>query len=393
MKIGILNPYHFPEGLAATTRIISYSKALLLQDVKCEIFSFAWKIDTDLSGGEGIVEGIPFKYGHVTPPTRNKLYKVIIDKRKNFTGTIKNIEESHKKERFDFIILSFDAVPLFKYFCPKLKRMGIKMIFIADEFPEPIRHLKEKVPEKDIAAYSKILNDIYGRIFMTESIRNFYDEINYSKNTLIFNSIVDVHRFDGLKKEKVCQPYLCYMGNLQLAKDNVDNIIRAFKILSPKFPNLILRLYGCPNPADLKIIEDLIAELNLNDKVKIMGRINYKEVPRVLYNAEILVTSQPQTKRAQGGFPTKMAEYMMTGNPTILTDVGEIHKYIKDGENAFMVEPCNPQKYAEKLEFILNNPQFSSRVAKEGKKYIINNFSVESAGKLLKSFFQSLTSN
>lgn len=66
-----------------------------------------------------------------------------------------------------------------------------------------------------------------------------------------------------------------------------------------------------------------------------------------------MLTSQPVTKRAAGGFPTKLAEYMLSHTPAIVTNVGEIHNYVKDGEHVYMVPPCNPIKYAEKLNTFL----------------------------------------
>ena len=87
---------------------------------------------------------------------------------------------------------------------------------------------------------------------------------------------------------------------MMLAKDNVDNIIRAFKRVCDDFSDVDLYLYGTPNDKDKSIVEGVIAELGLGNRVFIKGRIDYNLVPQTLANAEILVTSQPVTKRAAG---------------------------------------------------------------------------------------------
>ena len=43
-----------------------------------------------------------------------------------------------------------------------------------------------------------------------------------------------------------------------LAKDNVDNIIRAFDQIKDKYPNMDLFLYGTPNDKDAKVVKELI---------------------------------------------------------------------------------------------------------------------------------------
>ena len=107
------------------------------------------------------------------------------------------------------------------------------------------------------------------------------------------------------------------MGNMMLAKDNVDNIIRAFKRVCDDFSDVDLYLYGTPNDKDKSVVEGVIAELGLGNRVFIKGRIDYNLVPQTLANAEILVTSQPVTKRAAGGFPNEIGrihDESYTGN-------------------------------------------------------------------------------
>ena len=71
---------------------------------------------------------------------------------------------------------------------------------------------------------------------------------------------------------------------------------------------------------------------------------------------------------------------MMTGVPALLTDVGEIADYVKDGINGYLVTPENPQRYAERLSYILDNYLEAIKVAEKAKYYVINNFSMTAAG-------------
>ena len=127
----------------------------------------------------------------------------------------------------------------------------------------------------------------------------------------------------------------------------------------------------------------------MQDRVFIKGRIDYSEVPQTLVNATVLVTSQPNTMRAEGGFPTKMGEYMMTHVPMLVTDVGEIHEYVQDGVNTYMAPPEDPQAYAWKLKYILSHLDEAKQVAERAYNFARKNFAARKATQDMLYFLMS----
>ena len=134
----------------------------------------------------------------------------------------------------------------------------------------------------------------------------------------------------------------------------------------------------------------MINNLSLNNRVLFKGKVPFNEVPTILSHAYILVTSQPNTVRASGGFPTKLGEYLSAGVPVILTDVGENTKEIKDNIHAFFVPPNNVDLYAKKIEFIIKNYSYAKLVANNGRNYIKEKFSAKVKTEELISFLNSL---
>lgn len=384
-KIGVVCAYQFPEGMAPTIRILAYCKGLLQNGVKCEIFTFKETFSDSTTPLFGVVEGISYQKSYIKHEK-----STFLDKLNMLRNLKEQIRKSNEMEPFDYILLSFDTLDKLYTIIPILKSISCKMLFIGDEYPEPIRRLKNDIPFWQKLAYRLIHGYLDGRILMTENLKIFYDERAGKKPTYILNSIIDEDRFEGLNREPIAQNYFCYMGNMQLAKDNVDNIIKAFSIIADEYPKYQLWLFGTPSKEDRIIIEKVIQDCKVEDRVFIKGRVDFDQVPQILANASLLVTSQPITKRAQGGFPTKMAEYMMSGTPMIVTNVGEIYKYVQDGDNTFMVEPCNPFIYAEKLRYILANPEISNAVACRAKEYAQKNFCSKSVTKGLIEFMSNL---
>lgn len=395
LKIGVIHIYNFPIGMAPTTRITAYCKGLLKVGAKVDIISIVPQKGAGKPPLHGKCDGGDYFHFCYPPKCKIPLIKSLLWRIKNrycIYKALEYIKYSHQQKPYDSIILSFDDPGTFNCIVPVLHKLGnIKIIAIADEYPKPIRkYLKRSVPKRKLKRYRNIYKKIDGRILMTGKLKEFYDSKVCPKPTLLLSTIVDTDRFLDLKPIKLQRDYLCYMGNMELAKDNVDNIIRAFDIIKNKYPKLDLFIYGSPCQKDKLFLLTIIEKLKLKNRVFIKGRVDYDEVPNILAGAKILVASQPDTKRAEGGFPTKMGEYFMTGVPTILTDVGEISLYVKHMKNGYVVLPSNPQLYAKTLQYILDNYSESLVVAQNAKKFIIDNFSYEIAGRNIVDFLETI---
>lgn len=391
-RIGILCYYHFPEGMAPTNRIIAYGKGLVQNGVQCDVYIFRPRLSTDIAPEDGYISGVHYRYAYTRNSQVSLFRKILVDRPMSLIRTLQIIRREHRKKAFDTIFLSFDSLPFLFVFVPILRLMGLSLTFIGDEYPIPIRQkLKSRLPLWKIVCYKVVFLGIHLRILMTEALKEFFNTKISKKTSHILPTITDVDRFLSIgNSERPSMPYyICYMGNMELSKDNVDNIIAAYAIFVKKHPQIELHLYGTPSSKDYDTIRDQIQNLNLIDKIIFKGRADYEVVPSILAGSILLVTSQPLTKRAEGGFPTKLGEYLMSGKPTILTNVGELAKYITDGQNAYMVEPCNPRIYADKMEYIIEHYDEALQVARKGKEYIQKYFNPQYVSANLKQFLET----
>ncbi len=226
---------------------------------------------------------------------------------------------------------------------------------------------------------------------MTTSLLNYYQKMCFHPG-IIVSSITDISRFEDktVKESKVSgsEFRLLYMGNMELSKDNVDNILYAVSKLKDTY-EIRLDLYGAPSNENKRTLQGIIEELNLKEIVH-WGFVNYKDVPQKLYEADILVSSQPDTVRASGGFPTKLGEYMMACKPVLCSDVGEIGTYFIPNEEIYLSEPNNPDDYADKLKYIIENYSDALDVAIKAKQKIVSNYSHIHAGITINNFINSL---
>ena len=390
MRIGIICGYPFPKGMAATTRIIAYSKGLIENNVNVDVILFnpTEKGDPNIPS-KGVFQRINYCYPFRKYRVKNKIFhsfELII----GIITTFFYVIHENKKLKFDALIISSDNIIILFIFSVLSKIINAKSIFIFDEFPIPIRkYLKNYIPYYKKLLYSIVLRQISAYIAMTDSLVQFYNQI-CPKPTHILSTITDISRFDGIQNQNPDKRILCYMGNMDLKKDNVDNIIRAFGIIHQTHPNFELHLFGLPSNHDKLYLDQIIKEENLNSFIFFKGRVDYDSVPQLLKNSYILLTSQPCTKRAEGGFPTKLGEYLASKVPCLLTDVGEIRNYVQDDVNVFICKAEDPIDYAIKLGYIIQNYSFSQDVALNGYNYLASNFSHKAVAYKLLTFIKSI---
>lgn len=97
-------------------------------------------------------------------------------------------------------------------------------------------------------------------------------------------------------------------------------------------------------------------------------------MPQILKNAAVLALDRPDSLQAQCGFPTKLGEYLLTENPVVVTKVGDIPLFLKDGETALIAEERDPQDFSSKLIWALQNPEEASKIGKAGALVAMREF-------------------
>lgn len=394
MKVAILSKYPFPQGMAATNRIKAYACGLNANDVEvCTIIvepTDSYRHYDDRLQNHGEYKGVKYVYTSGRYKAKRRWARGLsLKSGYRFLYGIYSTWKFIKKEKFDTIIVSNDT-PVFLWAYLKLaKFIRAKSLFIFDEYPTPIRHkLKSDIPGYKKFLYRVVLKNFDGYVSISQKLADFYKGyankpcmlLSIIVNTDVFKEISDVKKRD----------VITYVGNMELIKDNVDNIITAFSMVAEKYFDYSLNFYGTPNRETREYLSQLIKNFKLSDRVFLKGKVSNEDVPKVLGESKILVSSQPKTKRAEGGFPTKLGEYVAMGVPTIICDVGENSKYLEPCKECIYAKPEDPYDFANKIAFVIDNYELALSIAKNGQKVIIDKYSHVAAGRRLKEFIESL---
>jgi glycosyltransferase involved in cell wall biosynthesis len=83
-------------------------------------------------------------------------------------------------------------------------------------------------------------------------------------------------------------------------------------------------------------------------------------------------------------------EALACETPVVATNVGGISEAVHDGENGILVEPNDPVKLANAIQYLLDNKSVRKKFGEEGRKLIVNNFSTSTVVRKLIMIYEQL---
>ncbi len=193
----------------------------------------------------------------------------------------------------------------------------------------------------------------------------------------------------GLKPEKVTVMYnpvrvppevpirhpsvptnLIFLGYIGQRKGAFD-LIKAFASLPEQERNNSLLIMA--GDGEVEAAKDLVASLNLRDKIIFPGWIDTEQRDLLLTKADIFVLPSYNE-----GLPLSMLEAMAWELPAIVTPVGGIAEIVTDGDNGLLVEPGNIEQLRDAIKSLIADEDLRVALADKGRKSMmaldINNY-------------------
>ena len=169
-------------------------------------------------------------------------------------------------------------------------------------------------------------------------------------------------------------PLLC-VARL-VPKKGVDGLIDALAIVSPRRPDLRLRIVGDgPLRGEL---EARARVAGVDDRIEWSGSLSSDGVRAAIWEARAFVLPcRIDEDGDRDGMPTVLVEAMMAGVPVISTDVAGIGELVRDGETGMLVRADDPQDLAAAIERVLNEPRTAGRLARAGRALVLRAFDPE----------------
>ena len=299
-------------------------------------------------------------------------------------------------QNFDGILWSENDLTIWKMISA-ISNISCKIICEMSEFLN-IHHynkgnaLQTRVADAKQAYFENTyIKKLDGFVLMTKTLINHFNIFNNHPPLLHLPMTVDLERFQKQMAPPLefKKPYIAFVGVMDDRKDGVNILIEAFYKTAKDYPKLKLYLIGGWNydtPSHLERIK----ELRLEDRIKWVGEYPRDTIPSIICNAKLLVLPRPDSKQAQGGFPTKLGEYLATGRPVCATTVGEIPEYLEDKKSVFFAKPGSVTSFVNAMSNALKNDEQANNVGEQGKKAAELYFNKKTQSMLLYNFLKQL---
>jgi glycosyltransferase involved in cell wall biosynthesis len=177
----------------------------------------------------------------------------------------------------------------------------------------------------------------------------------------------------GIRAEATC---LATAGNLSRGRGQ-DVLLRALPRVRQRFPDIRLLVAGTPHPrrADLAYRDELVRladALGVADAVVFAG---FVERMADLYAAADVVVN-PARREA---FGRVAAEALAAGKPVVATSVGAVPEVLRDGIDALLVRPDDPEALSAAIVRVLEDRELSDRLVAAGRDRVRSEFTAQRA--------------
>jgi len=354
-------------------------------------------IDFDKDGGEA--SDIRTKFinkGFKTDDTSIKVYsykanysastsfegQYIFEEKKNQSSFISKVIAAFKKNWDFFIflmkfkrddIILIDKLPIILIY-PFLLFKIIRKNYVAAQFSEFLVH--HTTPNTKIG---KILGNFYFFslklllkkvdlvLVISKEHRRYYESLVKKEcNFFVLPFLIDTDKNVDNNREINSRFKVCYAG--ALSKSNgVEFLIDAFVNVE----DAELEIFGPSIDGYEKFLIDKVDSLKISHKVFISKAKENTETIRLLATKDLLVIPKLDDFRAKGYIPSKLGDFLFSGTPVLVTDVGEMDEYIFDGINGYIIKTEDPVEFGKKIDSIINNQASSEYIGVEGKKTTI----------------------
>lgn len=220
----------------------------------------------------------------------------------------------------------------------------------------------------DVPGYSKKYNHLY--FFLTplvrfvwkhsaavvansKGLRDLAMTVSLKQSMEIIGNGVDTKRFTPDAARRPSNEFIVTPGASRVtSRKGLKYLVLAIQELAPRFPQLRLKIMGDSDGNERAMLEELVREGNISDRVEFIGRVPREETTRYYQEASLFVLPS-----LNEGMSNAMLEALACGLPIIMTPTGGAEELIQAGKNGIIVPFESSKDIAAAMEAFLTDSE------------------------------------
>jgi glycosyltransferase involved in cell wall biosynthesis len=175
-------------------------------------------------------------------------------------------------------------------------------------------------------------------------------------------------------------------------RDSVPVLLDAVHLLQLRGVTVHLQVVGLSKSA-LESLNAYRRNLGVEHCVHLGGFVPEAEFDRMVANTDVNILAQTDDVSSRSCFPSRLCELFSSSAPVILSNVGDLMVYFRDGQDCLFVIPGSADSLADKLLWIHENRASAAVIGRNGNIAARNAFAPELHGRSLGDFLVKLVNS
>jgi glycosyltransferase involved in cell wall biosynthesis len=405
----IVGDFSFPYGRGASSRVFNYARGLQAAGARVKVICVepAGRVDGLNVAARGAYKGVPFEYtyGRTTRPSSAVWRQVLrLAKWPRFAAEVRRCAAT--VDGLDAVLVYSRSLPWIALAWLCCRRLGATLLHEDCELPFVWKVDTSRTRVRRWLYHRVVFRAFDGCLVISTYLDDYCRRyLRPGAGTLLVPILVDVADVssDEPGRSETSGPMapaagaavspatggsVLFAGSLD--HPEVDDLLAAFAVAAAAFPDVRLEVLGAARrAASLPHLRARVDELGLAGRVEFPGALPREQLFERLSAARVLVLPRPAGAFSQAGLPTKVAEYLASGVPTVVTAVGDLPLYLHDGIDTYLVPPGDPAAFGERLREALADPD-AAMVGRRGRRVAAEKFDPTLHGARIIGFIREL---
>lgn len=162
-----------------------------------------------------------------------------------------------------------------------------------------------------------------------------------------------------------------YIGTVSslVAYEGIEDLISAFVLLAPEFPDLRLLIVG--DGSAMPFLQGLAMRSGFAERITFTGRVPRSQAAQYHRTLDVFVVPRKDLEVTRAVTPLKPVEALASSRPVVASDLPALAEIVRDNETGLLAAAGDPASFADAIRSVLEDPERAARLGAAGREWVL----------------------